>query len=133
MNTSSIAHATSARWFRREIAVLGVLLVSGTLALGLVSRATSTAVPATVPAANFSAAYNRYAAHKQAQAEQVMDAALALPSVPASRWERYMGFKDAQAEQHDMTIVPAPPSPTGRERFATMKELQAEMREAAIR
>jgi hypothetical protein len=79
-----------------------------------------------------SAARERFAALKQAQAEQVMDSAIALPPVSLSRWEWYVVFKDAQAEQHDTTFVPVPANPTGRERFATMKELQAEMREAGI-
>ena len=132
MNTSNMTYAASTPSLRRGIPVVGILLISAVVGLGLAGRLTSAVAPATAPSANLSAARERFAALKQAQAEQVMDSAMALPPVSLSRWERYVAFKDAQAEQHDTTVVPVPPNPTGRERFATMKELQAEMREAGI-
>jgi hypothetical protein len=46
-----------------------------------------------------------YAAVKQAQAEQVADAAISI--APVSINPRYAALKDAQAEARDLTVVPA--------------------------
>jgi hypothetical protein len=55
--------------------------------------------------------------------------ATAPVSVNAGR-ERFAAMKERQANARDMTFASAPAQDTGRERFAAMKERQAELRDA---
>jgi hypothetical protein len=128
MNTPTIIHTTSAQWLRRGIAITGALLISGAVALGLANHAAITVAPA-APAASVSAGQERFAALKQAQAEQVADAAMPLAPIQIGARERYLALKDRQAEQHDTTVVPAPATVSARERYLALKDRQAELRE----
>ena len=155
---ANIAHSMNASWLRQGIAVVGTLLISGTIAFGLVNRTPVSTAPASAPVAKLSDARERIAAFKDAQAE-LHDATVVPVSVSpsASAYERYLALKDAQAEMHDATVVPAPapaawfqhytalkdaqlelhdttvvPAPlqgAGRARFADLKQTQAELRE----
>jgi hypothetical protein len=121
MNTQTIVRTTSAEWLRRGIAIVGALLISGAVTLGLANRAAITVAPASV-----SAAQERFAALKQAQAE-ARDATYAPVAVEASGVERFAAMKERQAELRDGSFAPmSAPAASGAERFAAMKERQSE-------
>ena len=132
MNTETIVRTTSAQWLRRGIVIVGAVLISGVVSLGLVNRAAITVAPA-APPASVSAAQERYAAFKQHQAEQVADAAMPLAPMQISARERYLALKDRQAELRDTTVVPTPATVSARERYLALKDRQAELREAGTR
>jgi hypothetical protein len=159
MNTNSIARTASPLWLRRGIAVIATLVMSGTVALGIASRAPLEIAPSAAPAASTRTARERFAAFKEEQAVRVMDAAMGdvvISGVPViNEWlaalkdlqlelrdatfarapaqdsgrQRYVEFKDAQADGHDSTFVPAPVQDAGRARFAELKQRQAELHE----
>jgi hypothetical protein len=132
MNTPTITRNTGAQWLHSGIAIVGALLISGAVTLGLANRSAITTAPA-APAASLSAGQERFAAMKQRQAEQ-RDATFAPVSAPASSGaERFAALKQRQLEQHDTTAVPVATLTSGRERFAAFKQTQAELREARIR
>ena len=116
MNSTSIARASNALFLRRGIAVIGTLLISGTVALGMAGRTSLNIVPEAAPQASLTAAQERFAAFKDAQAMRVMDAAVgnaAASAAPVAN-EQYAALKDAQLELRDATFVPAPIQDAGR-------------------
>jgi hypothetical protein len=162
MNSNTIARPSNALWLRRGIAVMGTLLISGTIAFGMASRAPLKVAPAAAPAASAPSARERFVAFKEEQATRVMDAAMGdvgISGVPVvNEWiaalkdlqmelhdaifvpaptqdagrERYVELKDAQAEAHDATFVPAPVQDGGRARYVELKDTQAEARDATF-
>src|SRR5215207_3009592 len=107
MNAQTIFRTTSAEWLRRGSAIAGALLISGVVTLGLANRAAIDIAPAAAPAAGRSAAQERYAAMKQAQAEARDQTFVPAPATTSGQ-ERYAAMKQAQAEARDTTFVPAP-------------------------
>ncbi|HEU5100684.1 MAG TPA: hypothetical protein VFU22_16755 [Roseiflexaceae bacterium] len=128
MNTSTIARNIGAQWLRSSIAIVAVLLISGTFVFGLANRATINVAPA----ASVSAARERIVAFKDAQAE-ARDTTIVPAPAPAAWLQHYTALKDTQAELRDATVVPAPVQPSGRERLWEFKQHQAELRDAGGR
>jgi hypothetical protein len=134
MNSNSIARSTSTLWLRRGIAAMGMLLISGTVALSIASQVPLKIAPAAAPVASAPSARERFVAFKEKQATRVMDAAMGdvvISGVPVAN-ERYAEFKDAQADAHDATFVPRPVQKNGRERYAEFKDAQADAHDATF-
>src|SRR2546421_261368 len=131
MNTNTITPPNNTVWLRRGIAVIGTLLISGTIALGMASRAPIKVAPTAAPAASLNAARERFAALKDAQAE-AHDATLVPAPVQDSGRARFAELKDAQAEAHDATLVPAAAQDSGRDQFTILKDTQAEAHDATF-
>jgi hypothetical protein len=130
MNTQAIARHTSGQWLCRGIAIVGALLISGAVILGLANRAAGSIAPAAAPAVNSSAAQEHFAAFKQRQAEQVADVAMPLLHRSISARARYMALKERQLEAHDISEAPVPTPISARARYMALKDRQAEMRES---
>src|SRR5262245_49882385 len=111
MNTPTIVRTSRTEWLRRGIAIVGTLLISGAVILGLANRATITVAPA-AQAASVSARQERFAALKQAQAEARDTTFVPAPEVTNAR-ERFAAFKQRQAELRDVTFVPTPAQNSG--------------------
>jgi hypothetical protein len=124
MNTSTIARSTNAAWLRLGIAVIGSLLIGGTVALGLATPLRSSIMPA-APAANVDAGRERFAAMKERQAEAHDMTFAPVPAQDAGR-ERFTAMKERQTELRDATYVPASMWSSAMERFAAFKQWVAE-------
>jgi hypothetical protein len=113
------------------VALLGALVIGLSASFALMSQFHIPFVPAQpVDVINRSLPAS-YAALKERQAAQVADAAIVIAPVSAVTNERYAALKERQAEAHDLTVVPAQTS--ARIGYAALKERQAaQVADAAI-
>lgn len=122
-----IARSNTTPRVRRSIAFMSTLLVGTAIAVGLASptggNVTSTAIPAT----NRTAAWERFAAFKQVQAEAYHTTEAPAP-IQTTGMERFTAMKERQAQARDplATTQATPMRISGQARFAELKDRQAE-------